>query len=120
VDMHAVQRHLDAVLALPFLDLDAIRKRAFHVALDCCHGAGSVIMPQLLSALGCTVSSIGMTADGRFPRSPEPIAENLGALGELVRESGADLGLATDPDVDRLALVDETGAAIGEDYTLAM
>ncbi len=119
-DAHAVQRHVDAVLALPFLDVPAIRAKAFHVALDCCHGAGSVIMPQLLDALGCTVSAIGMQPDGRFPRPPEPVAENLGALSALVRESGAVIGLATDPDVDRLALTDETGRPIGEDYTLAM
>ncbi len=119
-DGDAIQRHLDAVLALPFLDVAAIRAKQFHVALDCCHGAGSRIMPQLLEALGCKVSAIGMTADGRFPRSPEPVADNLGDLCELVRTSGASIGLATDPDVDRLALVDETGRAIGEDYTLAM
>ena len=119
-DEYAVQRHLDAVMALPFLNVAAIRAQAFHVALDCCHGAGSVIMPQLLEALGCTVSAIGMTPDGRFPRPPEPVAENLGALSALVRQSGAAIGFATDPDVDRLALVDETGRAIGEDYTLAM
>ncbi len=119
-DPDAVQRHVDAVLALPFLDVAAIRAKAFHVALDCCHGAGSVIMPQLLDALGCRVSAIHMVADGRFHRPPEPVAENLGELAALVRESGAVIGLATDPDVDRLALVDETGRAIGEDYTLAM
>ncbi len=119
-DNEAVQRHLNAVLALPFLDVAAIRAKHFHVALDCCHGAGSVIIPQLLEALGCQVSAIGMDADGRFPRPPEPVAENLGALSALVRESGAIVGMATDPDVDRLALTDETGRAIGEDYTLAM
>ena len=96
-DTHAIQRHLDAVLALPFLDVAAIRARAFHVALDCCHGAGSMIMPQLLDALGCRVSSIGMTPDGRFPRPPEPVAENLGELGALVRESGAVIGLGHRP-----------------------
>ena len=119
VDDAAIQRHVDAVLALPFLDVDAIRARAFPVALDCCHGAGSRIMPALLEALGCRVAAIGMTPDGRFPRPPEPVAEQLGDLGALVRESGAVIGFATDPDVDRLALVDETGRAIGEDYTLA-
>ncbi len=119
-DEDAIRRHVDAVLALPFLDVAAIRAKAFPVALDCCHGAGSRIMPALLDALGCTVSSIGMTADGRFPRPPEPVAENLGALSDLVRASGAVVGFATDPDVDRLALVDETGRPIGEDYTLAM
>jgi len=119
-ETQAIQRHIDAVLALPFLDVAAIRARAFPVALDCCHGAGSRIMPALLEALGCTVSAIGMTADGRFPRPPEPVAENLGDLCTLVRSSGAVVGFATDPDVDRLALVDEHGRAIGEDYTLAM
>ncbi len=118
-DTHAIARHLDAVLALPFLDVAAIRAKQFHVALDCCHGAGSRIMPQLLERLGCTVSAIGMDADGKFPRPPEPVAENLGDLSALVREAGAVIGLATDPDVDRLALVDETGRPIGEDYTLA-
>ena len=65
------------------------------------------------------MSGINLEPDGRFPRPPEPVPENLGDLGRLVRESGADIGLAVDPDVDRLALVDETGRAIGEDYTLA-
>ena len=119
-DGSAVMRHLEAVLALPYLDVDAIRGRRFRVALDCCHGAGATIMPALLERLGCEVSAIGLEMDGRFPRSPEPIAENLGDLQRLVRDSRADIGLAVDPDVDRLALVDETGRAIGEDYTLAL
>lgn len=119
-DENAVQRHLDAVLALPYLDVTAIRRRRLHVALDCVHGAGATIMPALLERLGCQVTAIGLPTDGRFPHPPEPIAENLRDLERLVRESGADIGLAVDPDVDRLALVDETGHAIGEDYTLAL
>src|SRR5687767_702139 len=119
-DEAAVQRHLDAVLALPYLDVDAIRRRRFRVALDCCHGAGATIMPALLEQLGCEVSAIGLQTDGRFPRSPEPVAENLGDLERLVRETRADIGFAVDPDVDRLAIVDEQGRAIGEDYTLAL
>jgi phosphomannomutase len=107
------------VLALPFVDRKAIEARRFRVALDCVRGAGGTTMPRLLELLGCTVSGINLEPDGRFPRPPEPIPEHLGALGALVRESGADLGIAVDPDVDRLALVDETGRAIGEDYTLA-
>src|SRR5690606_21380968 len=73
-----------------------------------------------LDALGCDVEAINLETDGRFPREPEPVAENLGELEELVRSSGAVVGLATDPDVDRLSLVDETGRAIGEEYTLAL
>lgn len=118
-DDAAVTRHLHRILALPVLDLAAIRRRRFRVALDCVRGAGGTIMPQLLEALNCTVDAMDVEPDGRFPRPPEPVPEHLGPLGELVRASGADLGLAVDPDVDRLALVDETGTAIGEDYTLA-
>jgi len=118
-DGDAVARHLDAVLALPVIDVTAIRSRGFKVALDCVRGAGSVAMLPLLERLGCRVSGITLEADGRFPRPPEPVPENLGELARLVRESGADIGFAVDPDVDRLALVDETGRAIGEDYTLA-
>ncbi|HSE27494.1 MAG TPA: phosphoglucosamine mutase [Gemmatimonadales bacterium] len=118
-DGDAVARHLDAILALPVIDVTAIRSRGFKVALDCVRGAGSVAMLPLLERLGCRVSGINLEADGRFPRPPEPVPENLGELARLVRESGADIGFAVDPDVDRLALVDETGRAIGEDYTLA-
>jgi phosphomannomutase len=119
-DSFAADRHLERVLTIPFLDAAAIRKRRFHVALDCVRGAGAVIVPELLERLGCRVTSIHLEPDGRFPHAPEPIPENLGDLERLVRDSGADLGLAVDPDVDRLALVSEAGTAIGEDYTLAL
>ncbi|MGQ0561343.1 MAG: phosphoglucosamine mutase, partial [Gemmatimonadota bacterium] len=76
-------------------------------------------LPKLLQQLGCDVVGIGLDPDGRFPREPEPVAANLGDLERLVRESGADIGIATDPDADRLSLVSNTGHAIGEDYTLA-
>ena len=118
-DDAAVTRHLDAILALEALDVRAIRRRHFRVALDCVRGAGGVIMPALLERLGCRVAAINLETDGRFPRPPEPIPANLTALGRLVRSRKADLGIAVDPDVDRLALVDEKGRAIGEDYTLA-
>jgi len=119
-DGDAVARHLDAVLALPMIDVPAIRARKFRVAYDACRGAGGIAIPRLLDLLGCEVESIELEADGRFPRPPEPIAENLGPLCALVKSARADIGFATDPDVDRLALVDETGRAIGEDYTLAL
>jgi len=97
-----------------------IRARRFKVALDCVRGAGTVIMPALLERLGCEVVAINLEPDGRFPRPPEPVAENLGDLERLVLGSGAAVGFAVDPDVDRLALVSEQGRAIGEDYTLAL
>lgn len=119
-DTKAIERHIDAVLALPFVDVERIRARKFTVALDSCRGAGAIIVPELLDRLGCTVTSINLEPDGRFPRPPEPVPENLGDLERLVRDSRADIGLAVDPDVDRLALVSEEGKAIGEDYTLAL
>jgi phosphomannomutase len=119
VDDGAIARHLERVLQLPMVRVEEIRKRRFHVALDCVRGAGGTSIPPLLEALGCRVTGINLETDGLFPRAPEPIPENLGELSRLVRESGADIGMAVDPDVDRLALVDERGTPIGEDYTLA-
>lgn len=119
-DAGAIRRHIEAILGLSVIDAEAIRARKFRVALDTCHGAGSTIFPDLLTALGCEVQGINLTPDGRFHRPPEPVAENLGELCDLVRTGKADIGFATDPDVDRLALVDDTGRAIGEDYTLAL
>ena len=118
-DAAAIDRHLELVLRLPQLDLAGIRKRRFRVALDCVRGAGGTTIPRLLEALGCEVAAINLETDGRFPHPPEPIPENLGDLARLVREARADIGMAVDPDVDRLALVDEKGHPIGEDYTLA-
>ncbi|HYN80688.1 MAG TPA: phosphoglucosamine mutase [Gemmatimonadaceae bacterium] len=119
-DVEAIARHHASILAIPFLDVDGIRRRQFHVALDCVRGAGGAFMPKLLTLLGCRVSAINLETDGRFPRPPEPVAENLGELEALVVSSRADIGFAVDPDVDRLALVSEEGKAIGEDYTLAL
>src|SRR5438034_1165543 len=118
-DEGAVERHLDAVLKLPAVDVERIRKRKFTVALDAVRGAGGPVMRALLERLGCEVAGINLETDGRFPRSPEPVPENLGGLSTLVTRAGAALGIAVDPDVDRLAIVDESGRPIGEDYTLA-
>ncbi len=119
-DDGAAARHIEVVLGIPYVDVAAIRARRFKVALDCVRGAGATIMPALLERLGCEVVGINMEPDGRFPREPEPIPQNLTELERVVRESGADIGFAVDPDVDRLALVSDAGSAIGEDYTLAL
>jgi phosphomannomutase len=119
-DERAVERHIERVLAIPFLDVEGIRRRRFRVALDCVRGAGAVVMPALLERLGCRVTAINLEPDGRFPRPPEPVAENLSDLERLVLSAEAAVGFAVDPDVDRLALVSEEGRAIGEDYTLAL
>jgi len=118
-DSDAISRHLAAVLALRKVDVKAIRRRRFKVALDTVRGAGGALMPELLQRLGCRVAAINLETDGLFPRPPEPVPENLKALGALVRRTKADIGIAVDPDVDRLAIVDEKGRPIGEDYTLA-
>jgi phosphomannomutase len=119
-DASAVDRHIERIIAVPFLNVQAIRERRFTVALDCVRGAGGTIMPALLERLGCDVAGIHLQTDGRFPREPEPVAAHLGELERLVRNTGADIGFAVDPDVDRLSIVSDAGSAIGEDWTLAL
>lgn len=115
---NAAAPHIERVLSL--VDVAAIRRRRFQVVLDCNHGSGAVATPQLLAALGCDVTVLGGTPDGRFEHVPEPIAENLTGLCDAVKQLGADVGFAQDPDADRLAIVDETGRYIGEELTLAL
>lgn len=118
-DLEAIARHVEAVLALGVIDVARIRDCRFVVALDGVCGVGGAIMPMLLEGLGCTVRGIHLETTGRFPRGPEPVPAHLGDLHDLVQSTGAAVGLAMDPDGDRLALTDEHGRAIGEDYTLA-
>jgi phosphomannomutase len=112
--------HIKATLALPYIDADLIRSKKFKVAVDAVNGAGSSIFPQLLRELGCEVTAIYCSPDGKFPRHAEPIPTALGDLGKAVRDNGCVVGFALDPDADRCALVSETGRAVGEEYTLAM
>jgi phosphomannomutase len=119
-DGGAWARHLERILELPQIDVEAIRAAGLTVAVDCVHGAGGPVVSELLGLLGCEVVGMGMEPDGWFPRDPEPTAANLAGLGELVAKSGAAIGLAIDPDADRLSLVDETGRPMGEDLTLAL
>lgn len=115
-----VGHHLERILSLPLVNPDRIVRLGARVALDCVRGAGGTLMPRLLERLGCAVVGRDLEPDGRFPRNPEPRPEHLTGLSELVRREGADLGMAVDPDADRLALVDETGSPVGEEWTLAL
>ena len=115
-----IEHHIERILGLDLVDVEAIRNWGPVVALDCVHGAGAVVVPELLRRLGCRVEGIGLEPDGRFPRNPEPTPENLEQLGDLVRATESPVGFAVDPDSDRLAIVDESGTPIGEDWTLAI
>jgi len=110
--------HLDAVLAI--VDIERIRARRFTVLLDANRGAGGALGRRLLETLGCKVTVAGETPDGQFEHPPEPIAENCAEVGQQVVELGADVGFCQDPDADRLALLDETGRYIGEEFTVAL
>lgn len=115
----AIQRHIDAVLALELVDVDAIRKAAFKVVFDAVNSTGGIALPMLLEALGVS-QVIGINAEptGRFAHNPEPLPEHLKDLCEKVRETHADVGFVVDPDVDRLALIQEDGEPFVEEYTL--
>ncbi|MBE7558486.1 phosphoglucosamine mutase [bacterium] len=114
----AWKAHVERVLSQ--IKPEAIHPRHFRVVVDGCRGAGSLPLPFLLNFLGCEVIELDCVPDGRFTRPCEPLAENLTALRRRVSETRADLGMALDPDADRLALVDASGTAIGEEYTLAL
>jgi phosphomannomutase len=116
----AIEDHISAILDIPDLDLAEIRKREFKVVVDSVNASGSNIFPQLLNELGCTVIKLNCEPSGIFPRSAEPLPENLTELCSVVVENSADLGFAVDPDADRLAIIDETGHPIGEEYTLTL
>jgi len=109
------QSHLDRVLAT--VDVQAIRRRKMRVLVDSNHGAGSILASRLLEALGCEFEVLGDRPDGQFSHPPEPILENLSAVGATVASGGFAVGFCQDPDADRLAILDENGTYIGEEYT---
>jgi len=124
-DMRSVERMTDGLDLHLKAILDAVGPlpagpRRLRVALDACNGAGALIAPRLLDALGVDVVPINITPDGLFPRAAEPLPENLGALCDAVRAHHCDIGFAQDMDADRLAVVSELGEPIGEDYTLVL
>ena len=113
------RKHIDQVLALDLVDRDAIAAANFKVAVDCINSVGGVVIPQLLRALGVKeVIELNCDCTGRFAHTPEPLPENLTDISRVVAESGADLGFVVDPDVDRLAIVQDGGQMFGEEYTL--
>ncbi len=110
--------HVNAVLSHPLVRVEEIRRRRFKVVLDCVNAAGCAIVPGLLEALGCEVVPLHCDLTGIFGHTPEPIPENLTGLCARVKETAADLGIAVDPDVDRLVLITEKGEPYGEEYTI--
>lgn len=113
------QKHIDAVLALKLVDVEAIKAAGFKVVIDCVNSVGGIVLPRLLSALGVNeVVKLNCTADGRFTHNPEPLPENLTEIAACMRTENAHVGFVVDPDVDRLALVCENGDMFGEEYTL--
>lgn len=111
-------QHIQAVLSHPLVDTEAIYREGFKVVLDAVNSVGGIIMPALLEALGVNVIKVNCEPNGRFPHNPEPLPEHLTELSAAVVKENADLGIAVDPDVDRLALISEDGNTFGEEYTL--
>lgn len=112
-------KHIQAILDLPMVNAEQIRKQNYSVAIDCVNSVGGIGIPKLLKALGVAeVNELYCEPTGDFPHNPEPLPENLTAISEVIRKQGADVGFVVDPDVDRLAIVCEDGNMFGEEYTL--
>ena len=110
--------HIRRVLALPLVDVEAVRKRRFKVVVDAVNSVGGVVMPKLLRELGCEVVELNCEPTGEFAHNPEPLPENLTEISKVIVREKADLGIVVDPDVDRLAFVSEDGSMFVEEYTL--
>lgn len=114
-----IQKHIDQVLALPLVDVQAIKKANFKVVVDAVNSTGGIAVPALLEALGVTqIEKLYCEPTGQFPHNPEPLPEHLGQICSILESGRYDLGVVVDPDVDRLAFIDEHGHAFGEEYTL--
>lgn len=110
--------HIDMVLDLPLVNVEAIKKAGFKIVVDAVNSTGGIAIPLLLDRLGAYTTKLYCTPNGEFPHNPEPLKEHLGEISELVVKEKADLGIVVDPDVDRLALISENGEMFGEEYTL--
>ncbi|MBL0742247.1 phosphoglucosamine mutase [Chryseolinea lacunae] len=113
-----IQKHIDLILALPLVDVEAIRNRGFSVVVDAVNSSGGISVPPLLKALGVSVKEIYCEPTGHFPHNPEPLPEHLTDICREIKKGKYDLGIVVDPDVDRLALISEDGTPFGEEYTL--
>ncbi len=113
-----IQRHIQSILNLDAVDVDAVRRQAFHIVVDPVNSTGALAVPPLLEALGCSYRLINGEVSGQFAHNPEPLPEHLTQLSETAVAENAHLGIAVDPDVDRLVLVCENGQPFGEEYTL--
>jgi phosphomannomutase len=114
----ALEAHIEAILALPQVDVSAIKAAGFSAVVDGVNSSGGVAVPTLLEKLGVKTAKIHCTPNGEFPHNPEPLEEHLVDLSDAVTAQHADLGIAVDPDVDRLVFMDENGLLFGEEYTL--
>lgn len=118
-DLSYNEKHIERVLALDLVDVEAIRKAGFRVAIDCVNSVGGIILPQLLERLGVKhVRKLYCEPTGDFQHNPEPLEKNLGDIMNLMKEGGNDVAFVVDPDVDRLAMICEDGTMFGEEYTL--
>ncbi len=120
-DDQQLQKHIDEILKIPYVDVEAIRRRKFRIAVDAVNSSGGFAVPMLLEALGVEPASIRKyfcEPDGNFPHNPEPVPENLTIISTEIRNGNFDLGIVVDPDVDRLAIINEDGSMFGEEYTL--
>ncbi len=113
-----IEKHIDLVLKLELVDIEAVKKAKFKVVVDAVNSSGGVAVPMLLEKMGVEVVKLYCEPNGQFPHNPEPLKEHLTDISELVVAEKADLGIVVDPDVDRLALVNEDGSMFGEEYTL--
>ena len=112
------QRHIDSVLALPLVDVEAVKKAKFRVVVDAINSVGAIILPGLLQALGVEYTLLNGEPNGDFAHNPEPLEKNLSGIMTEMGKGGYDLGIVVDPDVDRLAFIQEDGKMFGEEYTL--
>jgi phosphomannomutase len=117
-DESYIDKHIDKILQIPYVDIEAIKKANIKVAIDCVNSTGGIALPKLLTKMGVKFEALYCEPNGHFPHNPEPLPEHLTELSNIVLEKNCDMGITVDPDVDRLAFVNEDGTMFGEEYTI--